>query len=161
MRATSGRRPRGAQEHGDEGRAHAGLGQHRAERRAVEPEVEAEDEHELEHDVDDVGRDDDDERGAQVGDAAQPPLAGQRDERHRHAERRDPQVARREVGHVAVPTEQRDERIGGRRHDRREQHAERCRQPQRLRGERVGLGPLAGSVQARDARGRPVREEDA
>ena len=55
------------------------------QRRAVEAPVEAVDEEQLEHDVDDVGRDDDDERRAQVADAAQPALAGERDERHRHA----------------------------------------------------------------------------
>ena len=62
------------------------------------PEVEPVDEHELEHDVRGVAGHDDDERRPQVAHAAQPALAGEREQRARDAEDRDPQVARGEAG---------------------------------------------------------------
>ena len=50
------------------------------------------------------------ERRAQVADAAQPALPGEREQRARQADRRDAQVARRGVGDRAVAAEQVDDR---------------------------------------------------
>ena len=141
--------------------AHPELREHRAPGRPVEAPVEAVDEQQLEHDVDDVGRHHDDERRAQVAHAAQPALARQRDERHRHAERGDAQVARRQVGDVAVAAERVHERLGQRRHHGGEDDPGGEREPERLRAERGGLRVAARAVQPRHARGRPVGQEDA
>ncbi len=132
MRARSGRREH-AQQHGRERDPHPELRQHRAPGRAVEAPIEAVDEEQLEHDVDDIGRHDDDERRAQVAHAAQPALAGQRHERHRHPERGDAQVARRQVRDVALAAQRVDERLGQRRHDGGQRDPGREREPERLR----------------------------
>ena len=93
----AGVRGRAQQQH-RERRAHPQLRDDGAERRAVEAEVEAVDEHHLEHDVHEVGDHEDDERRAQAVDATQVALAGERDQRAGNAGRREPQVARGEVG---------------------------------------------------------------
>jgi hypothetical protein len=74
-----------AQKLEDEGGAHSRLRDRRARRRAGDPPVEAVDEQQLEYDVDGIRSHDDHERAAQVGDAAQVSLPGERDERRRQA----------------------------------------------------------------------------
>ncbi len=165
MRSRSGARlSAGARSSTDDERdPHPGLRDHGAPRRPVEAPVEAVDEQHLEHDVHDVRGDDDHERRAQVADAAQPALAGERDQRARDAERR------RSAGSAPPspatspsPPSSAIERCGERRR----------RRPPRVtptasashsacEAERVRRPVLPRAVQPRHARGRPVRQEDA
>ena len=109
--------------------------------------VEAIDEQQLEHDVDHVGHPHEHGRRAQVAHPAQPALARRGDERHRHAERRDPQVAGRHVRDVAVAAE-RVRRAARPAPLRRPQGPARGeRQPERLRPEGRGVRVLARAVQ--------------
>ena len=155
-------RPAGAQQEPRERRAHAELGEHRADRRAVQAPLEAVDEEHLEDDVRGLRGRHDDERRAQVADAAQVSLTGERDERERQPERREAQVARREVPGLAVAAEQRDERVGEhqarparwRRRSPSASHSACAAKP-------AGAPDLAGAVQAGDLRRRPVGQEDA
>ena len=162
QRAHAGQQRRlepGAALHLHEGEAHAGLGDHRAPRRAGEAPAEAVDEQHLEHHVDRVRGDEDDQRRAQVADAAQEALAGGGDHEERRADRGDPQVQHGAVGDLVLAAHQ--PHGAGRQHEGGdEQHeAEEERQPERLRAEEGGLAVAAGAVQAGDLRGGAVGEE--
>ena len=139
------RRAAGARSSSDRERgAHPELRDDGAQRRAVQAPAEAVDEQQLEHDVDDVGDDDDAQRRAQVADAAQVALAGERDQRARQAERADAQVAGGEVGDLAVAADQRHQRRGeAATHARVSTSADAERQPQRLRGDLARARVLA------------------
>ena len=155
------RSPAPAEQQHRERRAHAELGEDGAGRRSVEAEVEPVDEHELEHDVRGVAGHDDDERRPQVAHAAQPALAGEREQRTRDADDRDPQVARGEPGDLAVPAQRAQRRVRHGGQHRGHRHAEPQREPDRLRPERRRGAVLAGPVQPRHPGGRPVGQEDA
>ena len=155
-RLRAGQRPR---DH-DERRAHRELRRDRAERRPVEPEVQAVDEHQLEDQVRDVRGDHDLERAAQSRDPAQIALTGGREQDGRQARRRDPQVARREVGDVPVPREQRDRGPGERQRHQRSPARSRAPGPATPPARRArGRAPLAAAVGPRDRCGRAVDEE--
>ena len=121
--------------------------------------MEAVDEQQLEHEVHDVAGDDDDERQAQVRDAAQVALAGQRHEHERQADRRDPQIGHREVAGLAAAAHRRHDRHGGRRGDGQQRESDRQRQPERLSRYLVGVAAPPGAVEAGDLRGGGVAQE--
>ena len=147
------------QDRDDHRRPHRRLRDHRAPRRSLDAEIEAVDEHHLEDHVDDVARDHDHERRAQVGDAAKEALAADREERGRNAERHDPQVGDGVVRRRPLGPEEVDDRLCEQRDGDREGAAEGEREPEALRPE-----PRRGQVLARSGRSRhlgrrPVLEE--
>jgi hypothetical protein len=95
---------------GDECRAHAGLRDRRAGRRACDAPAEAVDEDQLQHEIDHVRGDDDLERPAQVRDAAQVALSCECDQRRGKAECGDPEVEDGQAARAAVPAERVQER---------------------------------------------------
>ena len=113
--------------------AHPGLRDRGAGRRARDAPVEAVDEEQLEHDVHDVRDDDDLERPAQVGDAAEVALAGERDERRWQSERGDPEVRERVPAGLAVAAEPVQERRGDELAADEQREPDPERRPERLR----------------------------
>ena len=143
----------------DERRAHPQLRDRRPPRRPRDPPVEAVDEEQLEEDVRDVAGDEDDERRAQVGDAAEVALRPECEERGREPDRGDAQVRDGEVRRLALSAHERDELRRERGHQRRDRDAEGEREPDRLRAEPARGLRLSRSAGARDLRGRPVLQE--
>ena len=86
--------------------------------------MEAVDEEHLEHEVEDVRRDDDLERPAEVRNTTQVALAGERNERSRQSGRGDPEVDEREVTRSAVAAESPEERRGNDLGPDEERHAD-------------------------------------
>ena len=128
-RARAGRRPAfgetdPAQDRDDHRDSHARLCDDRAPRRALDPEIEAVDERELENQVDDVARDHDQQRRAQVGDATEEALAADREKGGRNPERRDPQVGDRVGRRRALCPEEIHYSAREQRHRERERAAE-------------------------------------
>ena len=143
----------------DERDSHPGLRDRGARRGARHAPAEAVDEQHLQDQVDDVRHDDDLERTAQVRDAAQVTLAGERDQRGRQPQRCDPEVEEREI---ARPSVRRRARAGAalrRLADDQQHGADRDRDPQRLRRQARGTLGLARAARTRDDGRRAVREE--
>ena len=143
----------------DEAGAHARLRDRGPPGGALDPPVEAVDEEQLEDDVEEVAEDDQDERRAQLRDAAQVPLAAEREEERRDADRDDAEVRRRLVGRLPLDADERGDRPREERDRHGEHDADAEREPQRLRPELPGDGVLARAGRARDLRGRPVLQE--
>ena len=126
------------------------------------PQSQPVDEQHLQERVRDLGGGDDDERRPQVADAAQMPLAGEGDEREREPQRGDAQVALGELAGLAAPA---DERGSSAPRGRCRGPRSPGRSPARARAPAPRAAParslLAGAVQPRDLRGRPVGQEDA
>ena len=121
--------------------------------------MEAVDEEQLEHDVRDVRDDDDLERAAQVGDAAQIALARKRDQRGRQSHRRGSEVDERLVARLSVRPETAENRPGERLEQHEQDHADAERHPERLGRQASCPLVLAGAGGPRHEGRRAVREE--
>ena len=120
------------------------------QRRADQPPMQAVDEQQLQRDVDDVRRDDHDQRPAQVADAALIALPRHRDQRARKPDAADPQKRRRHRTDATGPAEHADRDRRQRGGERCHRHADQQRHPQRLRRDCAGAVAFAGAVEARD-----------
>ena len=147
-------------EDGDEPRRRAGLDDHRAPRRTGDAEVQPVDGDDLQHEVDDVGDDDDDQRLAQIVEAAHHPVTDERDEHERQADGADPQVQHGVVQHVAATAEHPAQRSGGERR-RRRRRARRASPPARARPSPSAAACVASpdAVGERDVGRDPVLQE--
>src|SRR5207244_13132705 len=123
----------GPEELDDERDSHSRLRDRRAGCRARDPPMEAVDEEHLEHEVEDVRRDDDLERSAEVRDTAQVALARERNERSRQSGRGDPEVDEREMTRLAVAAQPFEQRRGDDLAPDEERNADAERRAERLR----------------------------
>jgi len=117
------------------------------------------DEDDLEDDVQSIRRHDDLQRPAQVRDASQVALPGERDEGCRQSERADSEVEERELSRMPVAAEAAEERRRERLTHRDQHHTDRERDPERLCGKpRRPLVPACTARAGDDGR-RPVGQE--
>jgi hypothetical protein len=143
----------------DESDAHAQLRDRRPGRRAGDSPAEAVHEQKLENEVGEVRHDDDLERAAEVRDAAQVPLAGERDERGGQPDRPDSKIGERVLAGLTVASKRLEQRRSDDLADDEHAGADRERSPEGLSGEPRGLLLLAGARRPRHDRRRAVREE--
>jgi hypothetical protein len=149
----------GAADHDDVGQRRRELGGHGSPRRSGDSEIEAVDEQELEQEVQHVGGDRDDERGARVLDPAQVAGAGEGQQQEGCADDADAQVLDRERVRVRRRAHHVDD---DRREDEPEdgeEHPEPGREPQPVDTEMGSCSTVAGAGLARDRGGGRVGEE--